>query len=378
MVSFIIDAYDPWDAVARILRLIKREIDEPYEVILAASLLLDTPLDACEAEARALFGDSLIFLATDSAGAFEARLEAQASARGGIVCYLSPAILPAPGALGALLEACDRSFASAALSLLFPGGETERILAAGYAAAEDGEPIPLYVAQKPDSAMAPFCGAIPVPFCFCSRGPFYSEADAGRNFWQAHLDACARENRGGKQLLSAACRLAPEILPSYSARVRAARFGGKPNLKSLTEKYEIETRLTAYGDYRAGGQFLDSAHETQEDIFWGLLSDPNPERVAKASQMELNEPLAWIAREVLYKAASTTWQKADELARARLTGAPACWQTYGEWRGLYERCADLWYAMPGPRLRDLLAGGKRAIANSAQAIGRGLFPGRHA
>ena len=95
MISCIVDGFDPWEQVETLLRRIREDMIGRCEVILVASLLLDTPPEVCRSCGEEWFGNSFRMLRNDDYSIFRARLRAQELARGDTILYLSPSVVPA-------------------------------------------------------------------------------------------------------------------------------------------------------------------------------------------------------------------------------------------------------------------------------------------
>lgn len=125
MISCIVDGFDPWEQVETLLRRIREDMIGRCEVILVASLLLDTPPEVCRSCGEEWFGNSFRMLRNDDYSIFRARLRAQELARGDTILYLSPSVVPAKGTLAGLAAALEAdpslSVCSAPLAFLFPG-----------------------------------------------------------------------------------------------------------------------------------------------------------------------------------------------------------------------------------------------------------------
>lgn len=379
MISFIIDGYDPWTNILPLLEQIRLEITEPYEVILATSLLLDTPLEECEAKGKALFGDAFYLFATDNTGVFETRIEAQTQAKGETFFYLSPVVRPERGALNILTHALDKgsnkSCFSAPLTYLYPNGSCEKVLAHGYGSGEDGALISLFTGQKLNCLPKRTENIIPMPHAFSSNGPFYDADDMIGNFWQSHLHACARNKKQCASLASAPCRLLSDLFYSYYERLEFARYPEASTVEDIASRNNIPIALTAYGEYLAGARREDkTTQQSPEDIFWALLTNPTPALVADACRYEMEKPLAGLARKTLLKMASTTWVEANNKARQRLKPYRN-WQTYHEWLGLHKADKDTAYAVNSPNWRQIFKSPKFAaqmLRNMATVFTKGL------
>lgn len=381
MISFIIDGYDPWANIFPLLKQIRQEVTEPCEVILSTSLLLDTPLAECEDKGKALFGDAFYLFVTDNTGVFETRIEAQAQVKGDTLFYLSPVIRPERGALNILAQGLlnkepNLSCLSAPLTYLYPNGSCEKVLAHGYGSGEDGTLISLFTGQKLDNLPERTENIIPMPFAFCSRGPFYNTDDMVGSFWQSHLQACARNNRQCASLAGPPCRLHPDIFSSYYERLGVAGYPEKATIEIVACRSKIPIALTGYGDYLAGAKIEDKAKpQSQEDIFWALLTNPSPDLVAEACKHGIEEPLAELARKTLLKMASTTWDEASNKVKQRLKPYPD-WQTYNEWLDLHKPDKDTAYAIKSPDWRQIFNSPKSVmimLRNIATIFAKGLF-----
>ena len=380
VISFIIDGYDPWENILPLLEQIKLEIAGQCEVILATSLLLDTPLAECEAKGKALFGDDFYLFATDNTGVFETRLEAQAQAKGDTFFYLSTVIKPVSGALNILAQGLNKESGifclSAPLTYLYPNGSHEKVLANGYGSAENGVIVSLFTGQNPDCLQGKTKNIIPMPFAFCSKGPFYNSDDMAGSFWQSHLQACARNKNQCASLAGAPCRLHPDIFPSYYERLEIARYPENATIETVASCSKLPIAMSSYGDYLAGAMLEDKANQqSQENTFWALLTNPSPELVAQACEHEMAGPLAILARKTLLKMASTTWDEARNKAKQRLKPYPG-WQTYNEWLDLHKAGKDRAYAINSPDWRQIFKSPKSAILmlrNTATVFAKGLF-----
>lgn len=380
VISFIIDGYDPWENILPLLEQIKLEIAGQCEVILATSLLLDTPLAECEAKGKALFGDDFYLFATDNTGVFETRLEAQAQAKGDTFFYLSPVIKPGSGALNILAQGLNKESGifclSAPLTYLYPNGSHEKVLANGYGSAENGVIVSLFTGQNPDCLQGKTKNIIPMPFAFCSKGPFYNSDDMVGSFWQSHLQACARNKNHCASMSKAPCRLNSKIFSSYHERLGAARYSGAATIEAVAACNRIPVAMSAYGDYLAGARMEDKPlPQSQEDIFWALLTNPSPAFVANACEHKMEEPLAVLARKTLLKMASTSWDEANNKAKRYLKPYPG-WQTYNEWHSLYKPLKDTAYAVNSPDWRQIFKNPKSAmqiLGNTAMVFAKGLF-----
>lgn len=381
MISFIIDGFDPWSNILPLLEQIRSEIQQPYEVILATSLLLDTPLKECQAKGEELLGNSFCLLATDNTQVFETRLEAQAQARGDTFFYLSPVVRPKTGTLKILAQSGKTQSAifcqSAPITFLYPSGISERILAHGYGSDDEGALVPLYAGQKPDMLPGNAEQVIPLPFCFCSKEPFYKMEDRTGNFWQAHLAACSRKLQHCASVANAPCALNPGAFASYQERIDLARYPQASTIEHIATDNGISLALNAYGDFRTGTNVADkTTPQSEEAIFWELLHNPSPEMIARASAGEMEEPLAWLARATLRKIASSTWEICEGKARRRLCPSRPGWQKYDEWLSLHQLFRNTAYASISPDWRQICtkpASIPQMARNLATVLTRGLF-----
>lgn len=92
MISCIVDGFDPWEQVETLLRRIREDMIGRCEVILVASLLLDTPPEVCRSCGEEWFGNSFRMPRNDDYSIFRARLRAQEL----VLCPLNKSIFKQP------------------------------------------------------------------------------------------------------------------------------------------------------------------------------------------------------------------------------------------------------------------------------------------
>ena len=113
---------------------------------------LIAPPEVCRSCGEEWFGNSFRMLRNDDYSIFRARLRAQELARGDTILYLSPSVVPAKGTLAGLAAALEAdpslSVCSAPLAFLFPGGDTPRLLAHGFAVGKDRRLTPILQGER--------------------------------------------------------------------------------------------------------------------------------------------------------------------------------------------------------------------------------------
>lgn len=384
MLSCIVDGYDPWERVRSLLDRIHEDLGAQCDVILVASLLLDTPPDSCRPYGSELFGDNFRMLRNDAQSIFHARLRAQELARGDVIFYLSPAVLPAGGTLAALAAALDSdsgaTVCSAPLAFLFPGGSSPRLLAHGFAVGKDLRLTPILQGEAADAppALADCRGVVPQPYCCCARGPLYAAADSTGTFWQSHLAACARRAGEGLSVGGAHAFLHDGAFPGYLDALTHTRVPSP--LAGTLNALPLSVWLTAYGRYRAGGhdRGLPQGGETAEDIFWGLLASQRPEYLAAAASTRPAPSLGELARQTLLEIAGITWDEARRCARDYLAPHRPGWQSFAQWLAGCAPYAETIYAENAPTLRHSLKRSRNlrvALENMLCIATRGLWGG---
>lgn len=385
MLSCIVDGYDPWERVRSLLDRIHEDLGAQCDVILVASLLLDTPPDSCQRYGSALFGDNFRMLRNDAYSVFHARLRAQELARGDVIFYLSPTVLPAAGTLAALAAALDSdsgaTVSSAPLAFLFPGGSSPRLLAHGFAVGKDLRLTPILQGEAAAAppALDDCCGVVPQPYCCCARGPLYASADSAGTFWQSHLAACARRAGEGLSVGGARAFLHDGAFPVYLGALTHTRALPSP-LAATLDALPFPVWLTAYGRYRAGGpdRGLPQGTETAEEVFWGLLASQRPEYLAAAASSRPAPSLGELARQTLLEIAGITWDEARRCARDYLAPHRPGWQSFAQWLAACAPYAETIYAENAPTLRHSLKRSRNlrvALANMLCIATRGLWGG---
>lgn len=383
MISFIIDGYDPWTNVEKLLERISLEIAEPCQVILMASFLLDVPAEVCASRGKELFGASFSLLGTDDISVFRARIRAQQEAGGDIFVYLSPAALPDEGTITNLVSGLRSSgcpCVSASLSFRYSGVGTERFLACGYALGHDGRLVPALTGcnVRMFDNTAFFDALFPSPYCFCSSGPFYAIEDEGANFWQSHINAAEKAGSQSRCAAGFCACMHPESFSPYHA-VISRLFTGRENVREAASENGFSFVLSPYGRGLLSPcrEWHDaSAGMSEESIFWSMLVTQLPEFIAAASRMDGGEPLRFLARETLMEMSSMTWSMAREKAQHLLGRPVPGGQSFGEWEKICEPLSGEIYAAAEPSFREAIknaAGLKTVLSNLACILRRGLL-----
>lgn len=385
MISFIVDGYDPWERVKSLLDHIHADMPVPCDVILISSLLLETAPEVCRRYGASLFGDNFRLVGNDDYSIYRARLRGQELARGNIFFYLSPLTEPAPGALACMARELEEdpgvAVTSSPLAFIFPGGTGARLLAHGFVTGKDRRLTPVLQGTPLGTAAAgaTLSHIVPQPYCFCSRGPFYTPQDASANFWGCHLGACARRANGGNtvSLGKAVSFLHDEAFSVYIVALAHAR-PPEPLPAASPERLPLPVALTAYGRYRVGTPLPcpPQSSETAEEIFWGLFATQRPEYIASASRALPQRPLGDLARQTLLEIAGVTWEAARAAAEEYLAPPRPGWQTVADWLAAYAPLADTIYAQENPSFWQSLKKGKNpamALVNLTGAVARGLW-----
>ena len=383
MISCMVDGFDPWEQVETLLRRIREDMIGRCEVILVASLLLDTPPEVCRSCGEEWFGNSFRMLRNDDYSIFRARLRAQELARGDTILYLSPSVVPAKGTLAGLAAALEAdpslSVCSAPLAFLFPGGDTPRLLAHGFAVGKDRRLTPILQGERLEAPVvrAGCRNVVPQPYCCCSRGPLYTVSDNGGSFWQGHLAACSRIAGGALSVGGAVAFLHDSAFPVYMEAVRHTRVA-RPLLNAGMESMPFSVSLTAYGRYRVGKPVADlpQGAQTEEQVFWGLLSSQRPEYIAAASSARPARPLGELARATLMEIAGIRWEEARDCAGEYLAPALPGWQSFSQWLAEWEPRAEALYARQEPSFRRSLKESRNlavGLENMVGIVARGLW-----
>lgn len=383
MISFIIDGFDPWENVEKLLELVHEEISEDYEVILISSFLLDTPFDICNDKGKELFGRAFTFIRNDSASLFHARLRAQEAASGNRFVYLSPLVLPQRGCLANLLSHLSRrtEFSCFYPPLFFAcRSGAERFLACGYAVSEDGQLVPALMGRKELVAKESFFdGLSPAPYCFCSNGPFYAKEDLRENFWRTHIEASEKFKSRCVAFDSQGITLYPEAFSFYYQAV-SQKFTGKERLRDVSARNKFSVWLSPYARFRmscsCGDGDAPAGAICEDDIFWKLLVNQLPEFIAEASRGNPAPSLRFLAHETLLEISSKTWSRTRNKASHLLENPATGWQTFVEWLNRWEPESGHIYASETPSLRQAMKESSNlpvAVSNLFHIVKNGLF-----
>lgn len=398
MISFIVDGFDPWDKVYAILRSIHdAEILDEYEVILMASLLLDTPQKRCESAGSDLFGNCFRFINNDSLSVVEARCRAQELAHGDKFFYISPSVLPEKHTISKLLTSldCHREliFAGSPLTFSYNNVGEERLLAHGYAVAPAQKITPfLLTMPKYDLASErDYPVRFVAPYCFCSRGPFYTHKDQGQNSFWRHMGACVRQ--GGEDIKGLSVGQAPAHLydeafvsyyRSWCSESKLENFVNSIDLERLANTAQGDLELTPYGEFRVKSPSaywpLPRHGDTDEQIFWSLLYWGRPEFIAAASHGCPDRALRELAQICIWKISCTSWKYISQYIMAQRSVVPAQNQAilhaYSDWLTTYTPQANEIYAQDDISLLSSFVHSKdvfTSIKNYLFILRSGLF-----
>lgn len=379
MISYIVDGFDPWQNVEELLKSIADETREPYEILLVASRILDVQLYECKKKGRAIAGEAFHFIPSDEFSIARSRLAAQARAKGDEFVYLSPVVHLPAGVIANLLEARRVYDANPVISPLlaftFPDGSQKRVLAHGFAISPDGDIIPLLEGNLLDSNIVSknLQSVYSNPWCFYSRRPFYTQADFRGIFRQFHVAACVRNGTEGMSIGSAAVFLRPDNFFMYLKHVLVSKYDFAATLKQAAAKNGLQISMNACGKLRTDlvrQASLCHSEDDSESIFWDLLHDPLPEKIASALNAVRNKPLPDLAGFFLMQFAGITWKDALDKARKYLPQNNPAWQSPDLWQVLYQPLSDSIYAVEQPDIWKAIKNAKSvgAVLNNLKLI----------